>query len=73
MPSMRIACALLAVSMIGLFVLSFGNESLCAAGCGNLMEPVFGWAHAAFGPWGVRALFLFLAALFFRGALSTRS
>jgi hypothetical protein len=59
--------------MFCLFVLSFGNESLCASGCGNLMEPVFTWAHAAFGAWGVRCLFLLLAALFARGALSTRS
>ena len=64
MSSSRTVLALLGVVMFCLFVVSFGDETLCASGCGNLMAPVFRLSYSTFGSWGVRAL-LVLASVFF--------
>ena len=60
----RVAFPALSVAMFCLFVFSFGDETLCASGCGNLMAPVFRLSYSAFGSWGVRVLLLMAALLF---------
>lgn len=58
--------------MLGLVFISFIYPSLCATGCGNLTEPVFGFLYSIIGPWGPRLLLLAAAGLFFYAAFDVR-
>jgi len=69
----RLVAATLGIGLFFATLVSFVAPALCAAGCGNLLEPVFAFGYRAFGSWGVRALLLLLAGLFFWVAISRRN
>ena len=70
--NLRLIAALLGVFLLCVALLSVAKPTLCATGCGNLLEPLFQAAYYFFGSWGIRGLLLALAGLMFWVAIRGR-